>query len=119
MTLGSNSSSGPVLNGWLPNVVNNLTAAGSTQGTAKLIPTGQDMSVFTTVASSTGCQLPLSGVGVGETYVIANHGANALNVYPAPGGYIGAGALNAAYSCAVGKAAHFIYVGTGHWTSNP
>ena len=77
-------------NAWLPNVVTGLTAAGSTQGTALVIPLGQDSSILTTVAASTGVILPGgAGVGVGEDYSVANHGANAVLVYPAVGGKIG------------------------------
>jgi hypothetical protein len=119
MTLAQGNPSGPLVNAWMPSLKNNLTAAGSTQGTALAIPAGQDLSVFTTVAASTGCLLPINGVSIGEEYVIANHGVNSLSVYPSVGGYIGAAAVNVAYACASGKAAHFIYVGLGHWTSNP
>lgn len=116
---GMANSQAPKGNEWLPTVVNNLTAAGSTQGGATAIPPGQDESIFTTVASSTGCSLPGSGLGIGEEYVIANHGANALSVYPATGGYVGTAAQNAAYSLAAGKTGYFTYVGSGHWTANP
>lgn len=116
---GMANPQGPKGNEWLPNVVSGLTAAGSTQGTATAIPAGQDESVFTTVAASTGCIFPASGVGVGEEYVIANHGGNALSVYPPSGGKMGTGATNAAYSLAAGKTGYFTYVGQLQWTTNP
>jgi hypothetical protein len=106
-------------NEWLPTVVNNLTAAGSTQGTATAIPSGQDESIFTTVGSGQGCSLPGAGIAIGEEYVVANHGSNALAVYPATGGYMGTAAQNAAYSLAAGKTGYFTYVGQNHWTTNP
>lgn len=116
---GMNNTQAPKGNEWLPSVAQNLTAAGSTQGTATVIPSGQDESIFTTVAASTGCILPGVGVGVGEEYVVANHGANALAVYPATGGKMGTAATNAAYSLAAGKTGYFTYVGQGQWTVNP
>lgn len=109
----------PKGNEWMPNVVQNLTATGSTQGTALAIPAGQDMSIFVTVAASTGAVLPATGVSVGEEYQIANHGANALSVYPPLGGAMGTAGTNAAYSLAAGKTGLFTYVGNLHWTTNP
>lgn len=116
---GQAVSTAPAHNEWLPNVVNNLTAAGSTQGTATLIPLGQDCSIFTTVAASTGAQLPFAGVGIGEEYQVANHGANPLSVYPATGGKVGTAAVNTAYSLTAGKTGYFTYVGQNQWTANP
>jgi hypothetical protein len=103
-------------NAWLPKVVTNLTATGSTQGTALAIPLGQDSSIFTTVAASTGALLPGGpGVGIGEEYSVANHGANALLVYPAVGGKIGTLATNAGYSLPAGNGITFQFVGGGQW----
>ncbi len=113
------TQSGPIGNDWLPTTKTNLSGAGSTQGTATVIPSGQDLSIFTTVASSTGAVLPLFGVTLGEEYMVANHGANALSVYPTLGGFMGTAAQNAAYSLAAGKTGYFVYVGTNHWTVNP
>jgi hypothetical protein len=119
MTLKQKSSACPVGNEWLPVIKGALTAAGNSQGTALVIPSGQDLSVFTTVAASTGAILPASGVSPGEEYVIANHGANALSVYPAVGGTMGTASANAAYSLAAGKTGYFLYVGSLAWTTNP
>lgn len=116
---GQSSPQAPKFNEWLPNVINNLTAAGNSQGTALAIPAGQDMSIFTTVAASTGAILPGAGVTLGEEYVIANHGANALSVYPASGGKMGTASANAAYSLAAGKTGYFVYCGQNQWTTNP
>jgi hypothetical protein len=104
---------------WLPTVVSGLTAAGSTQGTALAIPSGQDCSVLATVASSTGVILPATGVGLGEEYMVANHGANAVNVYPPVGGKLGNSSVNTAYSLAAGKTGYFTFVGLLSWTTNP
>jgi hypothetical protein len=119
MTLGVKVSQAPKGNEWLVNMVNNLTALGSSQGTAYVIPAGQDGSIFTTVAASTGAILPGAGVAVGEEYVIANHGANALSVYPQTGGKMGTASANSAYSLAAGKTGYFMCVGQGNWTVNP
>jgi hypothetical protein len=119
MTLGASSPQGPYPNAWVVKPVNNLTGAGSTQGTALAIPAGQDGSIFTTVGSSTGAILPATGVGIGEEYVIANHGVNALAVYPPTGGKMGTAGTNAAYSLTAGKTGYFMYVGQLQWTTNP
>lgn len=116
---GNPVSTAPKGSEWLPNVVASLVAAGTTQANGYVIPSGQDSSIFATVASGTGCVLPPSGVSVGEDYEVANHGANALLVYPALGGKIGTLATNAGYSLAAGKLAWFRYVGTQQWTACP
>lgn len=74
---------------------NTLTAAGSTQGTA--LPITTDFAVCTTVASGTGVILPANAVA-SDQYMIANHGSNALLVYPPTGGAIANGTVNAGLS---------------------
>ena len=76
------------------------------------------MSVFTTVAASTGCILPAVAVSLGEEYEIANHGANPLLVYAPTGGKMGTAATNTAFAAA-GKTGYFLYVGLLQWTTNP
>lgn len=105
-------------NEWLPTVKAALSAAGSTQGTATAIPLGQDLSIFATVGSGQGCILP-SGISVGEEYQVANHGANALAVYPPAGGTMGNASANTAYSLAAGKTGYFSCVGVNAFTVNP
>jgi hypothetical protein len=114
----STSPLAPKGNEWIANVGQGLSAAGSTQGTATAIPLGQDLSVFTTVASGTGCILP-AGLSAGEEYAVANHGLNALAVYPPANGYMGTAAQNVAYSLAAGKTGYFAYIGQGRFTANP
>lgn len=116
---GQSVSTAPKGNEWLPNVVGNLTALGTNQATAYQIPAGQDSSIFTNVASGTGAGLPPSGISLGENYEAANHGANALLIYPASGGQIGTLGANAGYSIAAGKLAWFRYVGNKQWTACP
>jgi hypothetical protein len=117
--LRQTSSASPVGNEWMVSTKSGLTAAGSSQGTALVIPNGQDMSVFNTVAGSTGCILPAVGVSVGEEYVVANHGANTLSVYPPSGGKVGNASTNTAYSLTSGKTGYFVFVGSLQWTANP
>jgi hypothetical protein len=71
------------------------------------------------VASGAGAKLPPAGVSVGEDYEVANHGANALLVYPALGGQIGTLGTNVGYSLAAGKLGWFRYVGVLQWTACP
>lgn len=116
---GNPVSTAPKGSEWLPNVVGSLTALGTTQGTAYAIPTSQDSSIFSTVAASSGAILPATGVSLGEDYEVANHGANALLIYPAVGGQIGTLGVNAGYSLAAGKLGWFRYVGSKQWTACP
>lgn len=75
---------------------NNLTATGSTQGTALALPA--DICKFTTVAGSTGALIPPANPG--DSGTVFNGGANALSLYPPTGGKINAVATNSAYSIA-------------------
>lgn len=84
-------------------VGNNLTAAGSTQGTALKLASANN--VVTTTAASTGVQLP--AMGTGDCVEVANLGANALLVYPVTGGTIQGGAANAGFSVPTLKTAMF------------
>jgi len=90
------------LNGF---AIDGLTATGSTQGTA--LNLSADVNVVTTTAASTGVLLP-SNPSPGDEIVVANLGANALNVYPNTGGAIQALAANTAFSLAAGKTAKFV-----------
>lgn len=75
---------------------NNLTATGSTQGTALALPA--DINKFTTVAASTGAIIPPANPG--DSGTVFNGGANALSLYPPVGGKINGLGTNAAYSIA-------------------
>jgi hypothetical protein len=119
MTLINPTTFGVTGSPWIDRPVGNLTAAGSNQGTAYVIPSGQALSVFTTVSASTGCILPASGVTFGEEYEVANHGTNALLVYPPVGGKMGNASANTAYSLAAGKTGYFLCVSLLQWTTNP
>lgn len=117
---GMSVNRAPAGNEWLPTSGNNMSAAGSTQANGTAIPLGQDLSIFTTVGSGQGTVLPGAGVGVGEEYVVANHGVNALLVYAnSASGKMGTGGGGAGYSLTAGKTGYFVYVGLGNWTVNP
>ncbi len=95
------------------------TATGSTQGTALLLTT--EFTIFSTVAASTGARLPaptdpLSPSG-GDSFFVANNGANALAVYPPVGFSIGTAAANTATSVAAGKTAYFVALGNGNYVT--
>jgi len=97
---------------------NALTATGSTQGTALALPS--DFNIFTTVAASTGAILPASGPQCQQTdnFVVVNHGANALSVYPPTGGKIANGTANAALSVPANKTAFFLSLGSGNFAAS-
>jgi hypothetical protein len=99
-----------------------LTALGSSQTTGLALAT--DFNVFTTVASSTGCQLPWGTDGtvagpvqIGDSITVVNHGANTLSVYPQSGGKIANGSANAAFSVSATKLSEFTYIGGGNWAA--
>ena len=104
-----------------PSVATALTATGSTQATALLVTS--ELSLFGTVAASTGAILPLNAEP-GDELVVVNGGANALSVYPQTGATINGGSANAAFSVAAGKSARFTAyqvtgrgVGTVNWVA--
>jgi hypothetical protein len=88
-------------------VTSGLTATGSDQAGALAIT--DDISIVTTTAASTGVRLP-AGTQPGDTYVIANHGANSLSVYPPTGGKIANGTGDAAKALAATKAGIYISI---------
>lgn len=100
MAFGTQSAAAQAIVG---DVADNLTAAGSTQGTALKLSAANN--IVTTAAASTGVQLP--PMAAGDSCEVTNLGANALLVYPLTGGAIQTGAANAGFSVAVGKSAIF------------
>lgn len=75
---------------------NNLTATGSTQGTA--LPLPADVCKFTAVSASTGAILPPANPG--DSGSVFNGGASALSLYPPVGGKVNGLGTNTAYSIA-------------------
>lgn len=90
-----------------------LTATGTTAADAYDITTGGFFE-FSTVAASTGAQLP-NATGTPQV-VVYNGGANALTVYPQTGEYIN-GTLNGTFSVTNGKTAIFTPSGL-RWIAN-
>lgn len=94
-------------------VQDNVTAAGSTQGTAT--PVSAVNVIVTTAAASTGVILPPAEPGA--EVVVKNLGANAVNVYPAVGGAINALAANAAFSVAAAGQVRLVGRNSLNWVT--
>lgn len=97
-----------------------LTALGNSLGTALAAPS--DAMVFTTVAASTGVSLPTDASrtpNLFDTFIVVNHGANTLSVYPGTSaGKIANGSAGAAFSVAATKTATFTYIGSDNWAAS-
>jgi hypothetical protein len=97
-----------------------LVAAGSSLATALAAPS--DAMQFSTVASSTGVRLPADSTGAAnlfDSYIVINHGANTLSVYPGTStGKIANGSAGAAFSVAATKTAWFLYLGSDNWAAS-
>lgn len=98
------------------------TAIGTTQANALLL--SANFTVFTTVAAGTGSVLPgitavpSVGVNPGDTYVVANLGANALLVYPPVGSQVNLTGANTGFSIASGKTCEFTMISATQWIAN-
>ena len=89
-----------------------LSAAGTTQGTATAITS--TVTFITTAAAGTGVILPAPDLGTKAT--IVNHGANAVNIYPAVGHTIDNGSANAPLVLPQGCAVDVIGTSSTNWT---
>ncbi len=92
-------------------IATGLSAAGTTQGTATALT--KSFNEVTTVAASSGVVLPAPEAG--EIVVVANQGANALNVYPASGHSINSLSANTAQSLATDTRRIFFALSTSKW----
>jgi hypothetical protein len=91
-------------------VQNNITAAGTTQGTATTVY--GDNVIVTTCAAGAGVVLSTdSGFGPGDDVFVSNQGANACLVYPPSGAQINALGANAGFSVASTKSTFLRCVG--------
>ncbi len=92
-----------------------LAAAGTDQGSAAPITVGSLGLIKVTGADGTkGIRLPVASGG--EAYVIRNtSGTLALNVYPATGGTIDGGSVNAAKSVAAATGLVFVAIAANEW----
>ena len=88
-----------------------VSAAGTTQGTATAITTSYN--TVTTVGSGTGVVLPTASAGL--IVVVANRGANSLNVYPASGAAIDGASTNTAVSIGIGATAIYEASSATQW----
>ncbi|HMO30873.1 hypothetical protein, partial [Enterovirga sp.] len=87
-----------------PSVSASLSAAGTTQATARALTSA--VSILTTVASGSGVVLALSDPGTRQE--VLNRGANALLVYPPSGAQIEAAGTDTAVSLPAGGRAAFL-----------
>jgi hypothetical protein len=92
-----------------------LTATGSTQVTALLLPAA--INAIATAAAATGVILPSNSTN-GDQLAIYNGGANTVNVYPPVGGTINNLAANTAVTIATTKAADLFCIGPLTWFVN-
>lgn len=92
-------------------IATGISAAGSTQGTATALT--KSFNEITTVAASQGVVLPSPEAG--EILLVANQGANALNIYPASGHSINNLSVNTAQSLAVDTRRIFFAVTSSKW----
>lgn len=75
-----------------------LTATGTTISDALALT--KFVNVLSTVAASTGVKLP-SATPIGQSVIVQNNGANALNVFPhSSSGTLNGGSAGAAVTCA-------------------
>jgi hypothetical protein len=92
---------------------NNLTATGTTQGTALALTT--EVNRLTTVASGSGVTLPVSAGGL--TILVVNNGANSLQVYGAGTDTIDSVASSTGVTQMIGSAVLYICPAAGVWYS--
>jgi hypothetical protein len=93
-------------------VTTGITAAGTTQGTGTSLTKAINI-VSTVTAGANGVVLPTAVAGM--SVYITNNGSTEVNVYPATGAAVNAGATNAAYSQPVGATVHYIAPTTTQW----
>ncbi len=92
-------------------IATGISAAGTTQGTATALT--KSFNEVTAVSASQGVVLPSPEAG--EIVMIANQGANALNVYPASGHSINNLSANTAQSLATDTRRIFFAVTSSKW----
>jgi hypothetical protein len=104
----------PSLSGETFSTAATVTAGTNAQGQGALT---NDYNVITTAASNpSGVTLPTATIG--RRIVIVNKGANAVNVYPATGGYIDALAVNTSIQIAINGVMEFNASTTSQWYSS-
>jgi hypothetical protein len=94
-------------------IATSISAAGSTQATATALT--KSFNEVTTVSSGQGVVLPSPEAG--EIIMVANQGANALNIYPESGHSINNLSANAAQSLATDTRRLFFATSSSKWYS--
>lgn len=106
----------PLLANTICGSVTTLTAAGTTLGTATLIPSG---GANVSIVSSSGLGVKLPNCGIGSEVVIFNGASNALFVYPFEATTaLGAGSVGAGFNITTKKTATFKKMTVTQWSSN-
>ena len=90
-----------------------VSAAGTTQGTAKALKAG--INVITTAAASSGVILPACEVA--DQVEILNLGANAVTVYPDTGARVNAIAANGGFTLATNTAVKVRRFSSTRWAA--
>lgn len=98
-------------------LTNSQTASGASQG-AQSLPS--DFVIYTSSTLNTGPTLPANGpaVNAGDNFIIVNHSANSMNVWPPTGGKIGTGSANAALALPAGKTGFYLNIGGGNYAAS-
>lgn len=104
---------GTIHNAKNTNYLGGLTAAGSAAGDALALTEGYEIYATSTTASGTGVKLP-TGVA-GMKVEVFNGGANTLLVYPATGGTISGGSVDAGNSLATKIGGSYRCVAADTW----
>lgn len=91
-----------------------LTAAGTTQGTATLLPAA--INVITT-ATATARGVILNVNEIGDSITVCNATAENLLVFPPSGGAFNGGTANVPFIMAPNSTEEFFQVGTANFTS--
>jgi hypothetical protein len=95
-----------------------LTAAGTTQGTATALTVGGTyFGVSTVTSTADGVQLPTASAG--DTLIVKNDDSNGttLKIYPQTGGTVAGGATNASASLTAGSAVTYTTSNGSDWRS--
>ena len=99
-----------------PTLSTQATLVAGTDAQGQGLITGDLVVVITTAANPSGVTLPTALAG--RWIIVVNRGTNPINVYPASGAAIDAGAANAPVQIAVGAGATFSAKTTTAWESS-
>lgn len=97
----------------LGDIATAVSAAGTTQGTATALTVST--SIVTTVSVGSGVRLPTTSAK--DRLHVANHGTNALAVYPPVGGKLSNQTTNVPAMLAPGRCADFLCIEGSNWSA--